>query len=194
MYGNDNLDGILLDKNGVVESTSTQARLNVCPECCASLKRNKVPRLAVANNLYRGVLPDQFQDLTWVEEMVCAIYRNTAHITRLYGSSDPAQPTVLHGNTCAHDMNTVSTASVLPRTPADINGMLSVVFVGTNKLDPKSLGKMFRVRKRKVWDFLLWLRNHNRLYANLPLDLDTMNLYPEDGMLPGIEDRILQDQ
>ncbi|KAG1851338.1 hypothetical protein DFJ58DRAFT_661660, partial [Suillus subalutaceus] len=38
---------------------------------------------------------------------------------------DPAQPWVAHGNICAHEMNVVSTASVLPRTPADINGLLS---------------------------------------------------------------------
>jgi hypothetical protein len=62
-------------------------------------------------------------------------------------------------------MNTISTASALPRTPADINGLLSVVFVGAGKINPKSLGKMFRVRK-KVWNFLLWLRDHNRLYTN----------------------------
>jgi hypothetical protein len=73
------------------------------------MRRNKIPRLALANSLYRGVLPAQFEDLTWVEE------------------------TVLHGNTCAHDMNIISTASVLSRTPADINGMLSIVFVGAGK-------------------------------------------------------------
>ena len=65
--------------------------------------------------------------------MVCARYRYTAHITRLFQSSDPALPNVLHGNTCAHEMNVVSTASVLPRTPSDINETLSVVFVGPGK-------------------------------------------------------------
>ena len=109
--------------------------------------------MALANNLYHGILPDKFQELTWVEEMVCAIYRNTAHITCLFGSTDPIQPTMFHGNTCAHEMNTVSTASVLPCTPADINGMLSVVFVGPQKLYPKSLGKMFRIRKKKSMGF-----------------------------------------
>ena len=186
-------DGLMLDKAGVSVSTLTEGSLNCCPECYVSLRRNKVPRMALANKLYRGVLPDQFKDLTWVEEMVCAIYRNTAHITRLYGSSDPANPTVLHGNTCAHDMNVLSTASVLPRTPADINGMLSIVFVGAGKFDAKSLQKMFRIRKQKVWDFLIWLKNHNRLYALIPLDLRAMDLYPDDGLLPGIEDCIIQD-
>ena len=33
MFGNSTLDGLMLDKNGVVDSTSSQACLNVCPEC-----------------------------------------------------------------------------------------------------------------------------------------------------------------
>jgi hypothetical protein len=80
-------------------------------------------------------LPDEFCDLTWVEGMVCAKYRNTAHVTHIYGSSDPSQPKIFHGNTCAQEMNVISTASVLPWTPADINGLLSVVFVGSGKFD-----------------------------------------------------------
>ena len=194
VFGCNAFDGLMLDKAGTSECTLTGGSLNCCPECYASLRRNKIPRMALANNLYRGVLPAQFNDLTWVEEMVCAIYRNTAHITRLYGSSDPANPTVLHGNTCAHEMNIISTATVLPRTPADINGMLSVVFVGAGKFEIKSMQKMFRIRKKKVYEFLLWLKHHNRLYALIPLDFKTLNLYPNDGFLPGIEDRIIQDK
>ena len=98
---------------------------------------------------------------------MCSIYRNTAHITCLYGSSDPSQSTILHENTCAHEMNVISTASVLPWAPCDINGMLSVVFVGAGKLNAELLHKMFRVRKKKVQDFLYWLKHHNHWYANI---------------------------
>ncbi|KIO16894.1 hypothetical protein M407DRAFT_43823, partial [Tulasnella calospora MUT 4182] len=97
----------------------------VCDECDSALGRDQVPRFALVNDLFRGVLPDEFSDLTWAEEMVCAIYRTTAHVTQLYStSSKPSDPLVFHGNTCAHDMNVVSTATVLPRTPADILGQL----------------------------------------------------------------------
>ncbi|KAJ3554887.1 hypothetical protein NP233_g12331 [Leucocoprinus birnbaumii] len=144
--------------------------------------------------MYRGVLPPEFCDLTWVEEMVCALYRNTAHITRLYGSSDPGQPTVLHGNTCAHEMNVISTATVLPRTPADINDMLSIVFIGAKKPDSKSLKHIFRVRKQKICDFLDWLRVNNTLYSNIPIVAELMDLYPDDDVLPGIDGRILHDK
>ena len=90
-------------------------------------------------------------------------------------------------------MNVVSTASVLPRTPADINSMLSVVFVGPGKFQPNNLGLSFRIRKAKVWQFLLWLGTHNHLYADIPLDEEIMNKYPEDGPVPGVNEGVFED-
>ncbi|KAG1860597.1 hypothetical protein C8R48DRAFT_636149, partial [Suillus tomentosus] len=84
-------------------------------------------------------------------------------------------------------------ASVLPRTPADINGMLSIVFVGPTKLNDQSLKTMFQVRKKLVWAFLQWLCTHNRLYRHVRLDEDIMNQYPEDGPVPGVADRVIYD-
>lgn len=152
-----------------------------------------MPRYALANKLYRGRLPREFQDLTWIEERVCARFSNTAVVTRLYQSSDPSQPTVFHGNTCAHEMNVDSTATVLPRAPSDVNGLLSVVFIGPSKFEPKYLGNMYRIRKSKVWGFLQWLKVHNRLYRDISLDEQRMDLYPDDGYLPGIEETVIHD-
>ena len=92
--------------------------LNICQDCYNSLSINKLPHFTLADHFYCGVLPEEFQDLTWVEEMVCAIYRT--YVTRLYESSDSKDPFVYHGNTCAHEMNIVSTVSVLPHTIGDI--------------------------------------------------------------------------
>ncbi|KAG1894372.1 uncharacterized protein F5891DRAFT_1130989 [Suillus fuscotomentosus] len=143
--------------------------LNICSSCQAALrKHDKVPHL------------------TWIEEKVCAVYCLTAHVTRLFQSSDPAQPKAYHGNMCAHEMNVVSTASVLPRTPADINGLLSVVFVGPGKFNPNVLGTVFRVRRSKIWGFLVWLKHHNRLYSTIRLDSTIALMYPEDDLLPGL--------
>jgi len=76
--------------------------------------QSSMPCLALANCLYRRKLPVEFADLTWVKGMICAKYCDMAHITHVYQSSDLSQPKVFHGNTCAHDMNMVSTATVLP--------------------------------------------------------------------------------
>lgn len=71
--------------------------------------------------------------------------------------------------------------------------MLSVVFVGPGKFKPNCLGPMFRIRKWKVWAFLQWLKINNQLYCDVLLDESIMDLYPEDGMLPNIENGVVED-
>jgi hypothetical protein len=90
-------------------------------------------------------------------------------------------------------MNVVSTAAVLPRTPADVNGLLSVVFVGPGRFDPNLLGTVFRVRRDKIWSFLVWLKHHNRLYSDIGLDLTIAMMYPDDDVLPGLSDGVIED-
>ena len=64
-------------------------------------------------------------------------------------------------------MNVLSTASVLPQTPADINhNLLSIVFIGAGKLKLESIRHMIFV------------------FANLNCAFKF--LYPEDGILPGL--------
>ncbi|KAG2059210.1 hypothetical protein BDR06DRAFT_968177 [Suillus hirtellus] len=141
--------------------------LSIRPIVSALCKLNKVLCLALCNNLYHGELPQQFQDLTWVGEKICAIYCVTAHITCMFQSVDPAQPKTFHGNTCAHEMNIVSIASVLPCTSADINSLLSVVFISPRKFDPKVLGTVF--------------------YFMIAL------MYPKDDILPGVSEGVIED-
>ncbi|KAG2159788.1 uncharacterized protein EDB93DRAFT_1042901, partial [Suillus bovinus] len=86
--------------------------LKVCLQCKSSMTQNKIPSLVLANGLFHGTLPNQFCDLTWVKEKTCAIYSITVHVTCLFQSSNLSQPQVFHGNTCAHDMNVMSTVSV----------------------------------------------------------------------------------
>ena len=165
------LNGLLLWKPALTYQDDDQSTvLDICQDCYNSLSKNKLPCFALADHFYCGVLPEKFQDLTWVEEMVCAIYRTSAHVTRLYELSDSKYPFVYHGNTCAHEMNIVSTASVLPHTIGDINSILTVVFVGHKKFDPKQLGNFFHVWKSKIWSFLLYLKENNRLYHNSTLN------------------------
>ena len=190
------IDNLMLDRHGIVHVDVDSAKINLCRDCYvtfANTKSDKVPRFAWANSLYRGDLPPLFSDLTWVEENVCAKHCITAHVTRLFQSNDPAQPRVFHGNTCTHEMNIISTASVLPHTPADVNGSISVVFLGPKHMNAEDLGTIFRVRKEKVWAFLLWLVKNNHLYADINLDKDILALYPEDGPLPGVVESVIHD-
>ncbi|KAI6044159.1 hypothetical protein EDC04DRAFT_2942385, partial [Pisolithus marmoratus] len=49
------------------------------------------------------------------------------------------------------------------------------------------------VRKAKIWAFLLWLKYHNRLYADIPLDQNIVDLYPENDVIPGLADCVVED-
>ncbi|THV05898.1 hypothetical protein K435DRAFT_888624, partial [Dendrothele bispora CBS 962.96] len=94
----------------------------------------------------------------------------------------------------AHELNTVSTARVLPWTPAGLNGFISVVFVGPCKLSLSDLQKLNQlyIRKEVVWKLLCFLFNHNILYMSMkPPDRKLLDLYPENGILPGLPDRII---
>jgi len=52
-------------------------------------------------------------------------------------------------------MNVGVTATVFPRTPPDMNDLLSVVFIGPLKFKSEHLGNIYRIRELKVWGFLV---------------------------------------
>ncbi|THV04014.1 hypothetical protein K435DRAFT_650131, partial [Dendrothele bispora CBS 962.96] len=180
---------------------SSRSLINVCMECLGYLQRKKVPLLALANELYRGKLPEHFlkydPPITAAEEMVCAIYRNTVNVTRLYGSEGTdKESTVMYGNTCAFEMNYISTATQLPRTPTDVNGMITVVYVGAARPTEEHLRRctQFRVRRPVILDLLEFLRHSNSMYKQYVPDAATLALYPEDGILPGLIDSVIFEQ
>ena len=111
--------------------------------------------------------------------MACAIYCDTGHISHIYQSSDPSQPHVFHGNTCAHDMNVVSTAPGLLCTPDDVNDMLSVIFIGPGKCKLDCLKNMFHIHRSKIQNILVWLKS----VANNPLYQGITVPYQEPGHL-----------
>ena len=55
----------------------------VCDSCHTHLPRLSMPHLALANKLHLGRLPEEFYNLTWIGERVCAIYTDAALVIRL---------------------------------------------------------------------------------------------------------------
>ncbi|KAJ4487108.1 hypothetical protein C8J55DRAFT_424193, partial [Lentinula edodes] len=168
----------------------------LCHECLLYMQRSTMPRLALNNHLYRGELPEHLQNVSWVEEMACSIYRTSAHVTRIFGSSSECDPLQLHGNTCAHPLNICYTAKRLPWSPADLNDLISIIFVGPRKLTNEDLQKLtpFFVRRTVIQMLLLYLQQHNRLYIELPpIDEEILAMYPDNDLLPGLQDRFIYD-
>ena len=57
-----------------------------CNSCKRDLQKAKMPYLVLANHLYQGHLPDYLSDITWVEEMVCALYRTNTVVACVFAS------------------------------------------------------------------------------------------------------------
>ncbi|KAE9392554.1 hypothetical protein BT96DRAFT_830479 [Gymnopus androsaceus JB14] len=177
-----------------IECKSFQVYL--CQECLTSLSKNRLPRLALNNNLFRGELPDDLKDVTWVEEMAVALYRTTAFVSRIYGTSNAGDPLQLHGNVCAHPLDFVANTKKLPWTPADLNDLISIVFVGRQRLTKEQLNKLtqYFVRQSVIRRLLNYLCRHHIQYLGIPPpDELSLSLYPENGLLPGLADRIVYD-
>lgn len=183
--------GLVLSEEGMHDDGS----LNVCNECSRFLMRDKIPPFSLANGLYRGQLPAEFADLTWVEEMACCVYRTTAHVVRLFNSSDPKNPRVFHGNVSAHPMNIIDTAEVLPRTPHDLLKCISIVFIGPYMLKSECLKKIFSVRKFKIIRFLRYLKHVacNPLYQSITISGPNADLFPVDGPIPNVDGSVIHD-
>ncbi|KAG1849684.1 hypothetical protein DFJ58DRAFT_611577, partial [Suillus subalutaceus] len=80
---------------------------------------------------------------------------------------------VFHDNICAHEMSVVSMSSVLPRTPAEINGLLSIVFVGPGKFKPDQLVLFFECVGH-TWVFLVWSKDHHRFYLKIYIERENV--------------------
>ena len=147
------------------------------------------------NHLYRGQLPECFKDLTWLEEQVCALAHPGHNVFCPYFSNDPQQPYLAKGNCCVHPQPTRSTAQLLPLLPTDMNNMLGVIFTSSLSKMPKNILKnVFRVRKPMILDFLTYLSQVNPLYANIEINDSNLAEYPNDDMLPGIDNHVILNQ
>ena len=71
-HGLDTINGAILEPLGFKDLTPDSVVMQICSDCHSSLAKDRLPRLALANRLYHGKLLDDFKDLIWVKEMVCA--------------------------------------------------------------------------------------------------------------------------
>ncbi|KAK0218996.1 hypothetical protein IW262DRAFT_1494956 [Armillaria fumosa] len=59
----------MLEPSGCIDEL-----FNICVPCETVLKDGRLPKYALRNQLFRGALPVYFNDMMWVEEMVCSVY------------------------------------------------------------------------------------------------------------------------
>lgn len=74
VYETDALNGLVLDKKGVMCASKYQAELWICTKCHKSLSAKKTPPLSLANGFFTGPLHN-LPELTWIEKICISKYR-----------------------------------------------------------------------------------------------------------------------
>ena len=182
----------LLDSKGVNNDTSgSPASLDLCQKCHSSLRRNKLPSLALANKTWLGPVPQELKDLTPVEESMIALCRAKAWILQLKDAENPSRlPGVqrgVRGHIIIRPQHPERIETVLPLPMEEVAAPICVIFVGSKPPTEEWLKEHARplcVRRQKIRDALLWLKAHNPLYKNVEVDVSRIASLPVHDIVP----------
>ncbi|KAH9855238.1 hypothetical protein C2E23DRAFT_724926, partial [Lenzites betulinus] len=187
------VDDVLLHEDGLsIEDDEVYAALR--PECCSCLRRCTLPPLALANKLYRGPVPSELRDLTFIEEQIIARCRSKCCIVHLRTDSEDEDAPVLpstqrgfKGHIIIHPQRAEQVAAILPPTVEDIVTPICVIFVGSvvpTKQWLERKAKPLVVRRERIRAALCWLKANNPLYRSIEIDERRLEDIPIEGLLP----------
>ena len=166
--------------------------ITCCQYCCPFLRctpPSMPPRSLANNNLCIGP-PPELQDLSLGEQIFIARGHALRRLRTLSHTGDPAaRQSGLLGTTSAiaFPQDPVSILSALPATPESLCDYISVFFPNEAETDLRQC-REFIVRRSVVHSALLWLLHHNPYYADLQLNLSTLDTLPEDDVpLPWLQ-------
>jgi hypothetical protein len=71
---------------------------------------------------------------------------------------------------------------MMPHPGAVLASVLAITFIGSRKLPKEWLKSTFRVRRRLVYEALLWLKDNNPLYGDIDISKERLMTLPEDGI------------
>ncbi|KAF7310088.1 ATP-dependent DNA helicase [Mycena indigotica] len=183
-----------LIEGALFDNTASRDSMNdICESCLHSLNRSERPKLSLSNNLWLGDVPFQLQILTLPEQLLVALYFPTAYITKIFPknvtpvASNDAQlfsNEKLRGNVSTFRLPTSEIADMVagllvPKPSILLAALIGVTFVG-----------LFRVRRKRVHDALMWLKQNNRLYEDVVISQERLLSLPEDAVPDEILDNV----
>ncbi|KAF7333268.1 ATP-dependent DNA helicase [Mycena sanguinolenta] len=160
-------------------------RYVLCHLCNSAINKNgfsSIPLRSYANGLWIGKVPEELQDLTFLEEQCIARARATKCMYKL--NMGPTGQLAARGNVCILPQDTASLITAMPVPLFRLRDEICVILVGSP--DVEVTHDMLKktpllVRREKIRKALFWLIDHNPLYADLDKNTIIENLeeYPE---------------
>lgn len=135
-------------------------QLELCTSCLCCLRRQTIPKHALANRLYLGPVPNELNDLTMVEECMIAQARAKSWIVKLQETdreiTSPTSQHGLKGHTIIYPQQPDKLATVLPQPISETLTFICIIFIGNLTLTKEwlwSKAKPLVVCQEKVVGF-----------------------------------------
>jgi hypothetical protein len=189
-YTDGPLSGILLEPAGI-NCDEGRNSITLCRTCRTSIKKNKLPPLALANHNFLGRVPDELKYLTVVEEAMIARCRSKCWVVQLkeenrdLGIHDTQRG--MKGHIIIYPQRPSDIAAILPPSMDEMTTPICVIFVGSSPPSDEWLRTKARpliVRREKVRAALVWLKAHNTHYKDITIDHSGLDKLADEQILP----------
>jgi hypothetical protein len=188
----DTWDGLLI-LHEHVEGEGHRASGWVCHNCMAALSRDRLPKFALANEMWIGQVPHELDILTIPEQILIARHHPRCFVFKLYPRDSEAHLPLdqlqsgMSGNVSLYEMNTDAVVQMLdgqlmPHRGATLASVVAVTFVGCKKVPKNWLKATFRVRRHVLYEALCWLKLNNPIYEDVNISFERLDSLPEDGV------------
>ena len=149
----------------------------ICDNCRKNIRKGKIPRLALANNLWLGEVPKVLHDLNYVERLLVARIRHNCCFVKVASSGLKK----MTAHVIAFESPLPKVYHILPPPVEDMDDILAILFTGPSKPTEEDLSRLpLLVRRNHVGKALEWLKLNHVDYNDLEISYDNLKRYPED--------------
>ncbi len=184
------LHGALLYNSGLQDGKGF-----ACHECLRYLSNEKLPLLALANNMWIGEVLRELAILNLAERILVARTIPCCYLIKLFPKAenlhlwakDDAMYYKMRGNVSTHPLNNdhiagLVSSEVLPPQARVLAAVIGITFVAPKGMKLPGLPRELHIRRRRVHEALLWLKHNNPLYKNVIISDTLLNQLPLDGV------------
>ena len=149
---------------------------NICNLCRSSIRHSKVPKMALANGLWLGPVPEVLSSLRYIEKMLIARIRHSVCSIRIASGMRK-----MKAHAIAYQQPIPKIYDILPPPKADIEEVIAIMFTGPCKPTLADFKRTpFLVRRNHVKRALEWLILNHSDYEDVIISSNNLNEYPED--------------
>ncbi|KAJ3748229.1 hypothetical protein EV360DRAFT_57001 [Lentinula raphanica] len=170
-------DPIAEEQGPVLDKTANN---RVCDSCRASLRKGSLPKQALANGLWLGVVLDELKNLSFYEKMLIARVQHTKCFVRVQKSAGNKYCKLV-SNVIAFENPTPQVYDILPPPRKDLDEVHANMFSGTSKPTEDDYRRaLLLVRLNIVAGALKWLIYNHIDYTDVTYSPENLAQYPEN--------------